>query len=119
MRERVRIDQSGKVHPDTVARVEVIDSTEVNPDARRAISEITEGRHGLRIKLHAKLHAIRLLGLELGMFKEKPSADVDYSLSALVEAVQREAAPLPINDPNAGRVLRIVPNPTRDEEPSG
>jgi hypothetical protein len=53
------------------------------------------------------------------MFKEKPSADVDYSLSALAEAVQREAAPLPINDPNAGRVLRIVPNPTRDEEPNG
>jgi phage terminase small subunit len=109
MRERTHVDRSGNAHTDTIARVEVIDSAAINPDARRAISEITEGGNGLKIKLHNKLDAIRLLGLELGMFKEKPTVDADFSLRAIVEAVQRNAAPLPINDPNGGRVLRVVP----------
>jgi hypothetical protein len=57
------------------------------PSACCAISAIIEGRHGLRIKLHDKLAALRLLGLELGMFKEKAEIDADSSLRAIVEAV--------------------------------
>ena len=35
--------------------------------------------YGLRrwLRIHNKLDAIRLLGLELGMFKEKPTVDAD------------------------------------------
>ena len=66
------VDRSGNAHTESIAGVEIIDSVDVDPDACRAISEITQSRHGLKIKLHDKLAAIRLLCLALGMFKEKP-----------------------------------------------
>lgn len=112
-RERTHVDRSGNAHTVEIAGVDIIESTEVNPHARRAISAITEGRHGLKIRLHNKLAAIRLLGLELGMFNERPQeVRGDASLRAIIEAAQREAAPLPINDPNAGRGLKAVSDAT-------
>jgi phage terminase small subunit len=86
--------------------VTVTSSSRLDEAAARAISEISETRQGLKLKLHNKLLALKLLGLELGMFKERTDVDFASPLHAIVEAVQREASPLPINDPNAGRVVR-------------
>ena len=81
-------------------------SAEIDDDAAGAISEIGETQSGLKLKLHSKEAALKLLGQELGMFKEQVEHDFTSPLRLLVEAVQREAAPLPVNDPNAGRTLR-------------
>ena len=62
----------------------------------------------MKLKLHDKQTTLKLFGQELGMFKEKVELEVVSPLRIIVEAVQREAAPPPINDPNAGRVLRAV-----------
>lgn len=62
----------------------------------------------MKVKLHDKLGALRLLGLKLGMFKKRHEVDVASKIRSIVDAVQREAAPLPINHPNAGRALRVV-----------
>lgn len=80
----------------------VISSSRLDETAARAISEISETQYGLRLRLHDKLLALKLLGLELGMFKERTDVDFASPVHAIVEAVQREASPLPINDPNAG-----------------
>jgi hypothetical protein len=85
--ERAYVDRHGNPQIDRIARIDIIASADVDPSACCAISAIIEGRHGLRIKLHDKLAALRLLGLELGMFKEKAEIDADSSLRAIVEAV--------------------------------
>lgn len=81
-------------------------SAEIGDDAAGVIAEIGETQTGLKVKLHDKLAAVKMLGQELGMFKERAEVDFNGSLRLIVDAVQREAAALPVNDPNAGRQLR-------------
>ena len=82
------------------AGVGVKSSDEIDADTRHAIAEISEGRDGIRIKLHDKLGALVKLGMQLGMFRERQPGDaVDNPLRLIVEAVQRQGAPLPIHNP--------------------
>jgi phage terminase small subunit len=111
MRKRTWIDKAGNAHVDAIARVDVLDSTEIDPDAARVVSEIGETRAGVKLKLYDKLLALKLLGLELGMFSGRIELDSDSPLRAIIEAVQRDGAALPINDPNARSALRAVPEP--------
>ena len=83
------------------AGVGVKPSDEIDADTRHAIAEISEGRNGFKIKFHDKLGALVKLGMQLGMFRERKSGDAeDNPLRLLVEAIQREGAPLPIRSPN-------------------
>ncbi len=83
------------------AGVGVKSSDEIDADTRHAIAEISEGRNGVRIKLHDKLGALVKLGMQLGMFRERQPGDAeDNPLRLIVEAVQRQGAPLPIQKPN-------------------
>ena len=49
-------------------RVVVTDTAKLTQDQRRAIAEISETQHGMRIKLHDKKGALELLGRHLGLF---------------------------------------------------
>ena len=90
-------------------------SHEISEDAARAISEISETAQGLKIKLHDKVCALVQLGKHLGMFRDKDTAgSAENLLRVLVEAVQRQGAPLPINNPNAGRLITTTSTTTPD-----
>jgi phage terminase small subunit len=72
--------------------VQLIDSTELTPLQRKAISEVsetvTQGGGTLRFKLHDKQKALELLGKHLGMFKEGPAVEVN---NYVVEVPPRES----------------------------
>lgn len=51
--------------------VELIPSEELDDDTAAAIAEISEGQHGIKIKMHDKKGALVDLGKHLGMFKDK------------------------------------------------
>lgn len=114
--EKAVIDpQTGAVVGKT-SGVSLKPSSEIKDDAAGVISEISETQTGLKVKLHDKPTAIKMLGQELGMFREKVEHDFASPLAVLVEAIQREASPLPVQDPNAGRVHRR--EDTADHQPS-
>lgn len=49
----------------------LISSEEIDDDTAAAISEISEGREGLKVKLHDKKGALVDIGRHLGMFKDR------------------------------------------------
>lgn len=49
----------------------VIDSSEIDDDTAAAIAEVSEGRDGIKIKMHDKKGALVDIGRHLGMFKDK------------------------------------------------
>lgn len=49
----------------------LVSADEVDDDTAAAISEISEGREGLKVKLHDKKGALVDIGRHLGMFKER------------------------------------------------
>lgn len=61
--------------------VQLVDSKELTPAERKAISEVsetvTQGGGTLRFKLHDKQKALELLGKHLGMFKEGPTVEIN------------------------------------------
>jgi phage terminase small subunit len=76
--------------------VQLIDSTELTPLQRKAISEVsetvTQGGGTLRFKLHDKQKALELLGKHLGMFKEGPAVEVNnYVVEVPAREVDAEA----------------------------
>lgn len=50
--------------------IAVIDSAEIDDDTAAAIAEISEGRDGLKVKLHDKRAALVDIGRHIGMFKQ-------------------------------------------------
>jgi phage terminase small subunit len=62
--------------------VQLIPSEQVDDDTAAAIAEISEGQHGIKIKLHDKKGALVDLGKHLGMFKDKddspPSVTINF-----------------------------------------
>lgn len=61
--------------------VELIPSDEVDDETAGAIAEISEGQHGIKIKLHDKKGALVDLGKHLGMFKEKDDAPPSVTIN--------------------------------------
>lgn len=51
--------------------VELVPSEDLDDDTAAAIAEISEGQHGIKIKMHDKKGALVDLGKHLGMFKDK------------------------------------------------
>lgn len=51
--------------------IALIDSSEIDDDTAAAIAEVSEGREGLKIKMHDKKGALVDIGRHLGMFKDK------------------------------------------------
>lgn len=49
----------------------MIDSSEIDDNTAASISEVSEGRDGLKVKLHDKKGALVDIGRHLGMFKDR------------------------------------------------
>jgi phage terminase small subunit len=65
-------------------KVQVADTAQLSADTRAAISEISQGRDGIKVKLHDKRAALENLGKHLGLFKENIDLNVNVSLADLV-----------------------------------
>ena len=61
----------------------LIDSTEIDDDTAGAIAEVSQGKEGLKVKLHDKKGALVDIGRHLGMFVPAGHADLDAELKRL------------------------------------
>lgn len=66
---RVSEGEEGDVMP--YHGLALIDSSEIDDDTAAAISEVSEGRDGLKVKFHDKKGALVDIGKHLGMFKDR------------------------------------------------
>lgn len=68
---RADVDDDGKEVERPYHGIALIDSNEIDDDTAAAIAEVSEGREGLRVKLHDKKSALVDIGRHLGMFNDK------------------------------------------------
>lgn len=68
----------------------LIDSTEIDDDTAGAIAEVSQGKEGLKVKLHDKKGALVDIGRHLGMFGQGGPSELDEELKRL-EIEKRKA----------------------------
>lgn len=69
------------------------DSAELPPAVRRAVSEVSEGPSGIKIKLHHKTPSLQMLGKHLGLLTDRLDITSNgKSLNLLIQPVRPEAA---------------------------
>lgn len=68
----------------------LIDSIEIDDDTAGAISEVSQGKEGLKVKLHDKKGALVDIGRHLGMFGHGGPSELDEELKRL-EIEKRKA----------------------------
>lgn len=68
---RADVDDEGKEVERPYHGIALIDSSEIDDDTAAAIAEVSEGRDGLKVKLHDKKGALVDIGRHLGMFNDK------------------------------------------------
>ncbi|QKZ05839.1 terminase small subunit [Pseudomonas eucalypticola] len=61
----------------------LIDSTEIDDNTAGAIAEVSQGKDGLKVKLHDKKGALVDIGRHLGMFSAPGHADLDVELKRI------------------------------------
>lgn len=61
----------------------LIDSTEIDEDTAGAIAEVSQGRDGLKVKLHDKKGALVDIGRHLGMFAPPANPELDAEIKRL------------------------------------
>ncbi len=77
-------------------KVIVADTASLSPDIQAAISEISQTRDGLKVKMHDKRAALENLGKHLGLFKENIDLNVNVSLADLVNGSYKIEAGEPV-----------------------
>lgn len=86
----------------------LIDSTEIDDDTAAAIAEVSQGRDGLKVKLHDKKGALVDIGRHLGMFVPAGHADLDAELKRIeIEKRRVELAALKAGHEPAPPVTKI------------
>lgn len=78
----------------------LIDSTEVDDSTAAAIAEVSQGRDGLKVKLHDKKGALVDIGRHLGMFTAPRHAELDAELKRL--EVEKRRAELKLIEKGGG-----------------
>ncbi|NWA32702.1 terminase small subunit [Pseudomonas sp. C6002] len=78
----------------------LIDSTEVDDSTAAAIAEVSQGRDGLKVKLHDKKGALVDIGRHLGMFTAPGHAELDAELKRL--EVEKRRAELKLIEKGGG-----------------
>lgn len=68
----------------------LIDSAEIDDDTAGAIAEVSQGKEGLKVKLHDKKSALVDIGRHLGMFGHGGPSELDAELKRL-EIEKRKA----------------------------
>lgn len=61
----------------------LIDSTEIDDDTAAAIAEVSQGKDGLKVKLHDKKGALVDIGRHLGMFVPTAHTELDAELKRI------------------------------------
>jgi phage terminase small subunit len=77
----------------------LIDSTEIDDNTAGAIAEVSQGRDGLKVKLHDKKGALVDIGRHLGMFAAPGHPELDAELKRL-EIQKRRAEIKRLEDPD-------------------
>lgn len=83
----------------------LVDSSEVDDDTAAAIAEVSQGREGLKVKLHDKKGALVEMGRHLGLFIPKGHADLDIELKRIEienKRLANEKLRRELEDPNKG-----------------
>src|SRR5690606_1592059 len=79
--------------------VTVRDKSELTPEQRRVVAEVsqtvTEGGGTIRVKLHCKLNALERLGKHLGMFKDQVQHDISDELAEFLKTLDGRSRALP------------------------
>lgn len=78
----------------------LIDSAEVDDSTAAAIAEVSQGRDGLKVKLHDKKGALVDIGRHLGMFSAPGHAELDAELKRL--EVEKRRAELKLIEKGGG-----------------
>lgn len=78
----------------------LIDSTDVDDATAAAIAEVSQGRDGLKVKLHDKKGALVDIGRHLGMFAAPGHAELDAELKRL--EVEKRRAELKLIEKGGG-----------------
>lgn len=68
---RTETDKDGEDVEVPYHGIALIDSSEIDDNTAAAIAEVSEGREGLKIKMHDKKGALVDIGRHLGMFKDR------------------------------------------------
>lgn len=68
---RKAINAEGEEVEETYHGIALIDSSEIDDETAAAIAEVSEGRDGLKVKLHDKKSALVDIGRHLGMFTDR------------------------------------------------
>lgn len=77
-----QIEDAVMVRTELAPYVDAIESDQLSPRARAAVSEVALTKDGLKIKMHDKVNAIVQLGRTLGMFTD--NVKVSVSLESLI-----------------------------------
>jgi phage terminase small subunit len=77
----------------------LIDSTEIDDNTAGAIAEVSQGRAGIKVKLHDKKGALVDIGRHLGMFAAPGHPELDAELKRL-EIQKRRAEIKRLEDPD-------------------
>ncbi|MBV1814513.1 terminase small subunit [Pseudomonas viridiflava] len=84
----------------------LIDSTEIDEATAGAIAEVSQGKEGLKVKLHDKKGALVDIGRHLGMFSTPQHAELDAELKR-IEIENRKLL---------NQKLRLELNPPKEQE---
>lgn len=68
---RTTEDKDGEAVTEPYHGLSLVSADDIDDDTAAAISEVSEGRDGLKVKLHDKKGALVDIGRHLGMFKDK------------------------------------------------
>lgn len=72
--------------------VRLTETDKLTDEQKRAVAGIKEGKYGIELKLHDKIHALQLIGQHLGMFGGKSSDPEPPVDDGFMEALREEAA---------------------------
>lgn len=77
------IDSEG--NPVTYRTVELELTENLSEDQKAALAVMKKGKDGYEVKPYDKVRALELLGKHMGMFKDKPDADIDMNLNVKID----------------------------------
>lgn len=70
-----RITEAVMVRTELAPYVDAVESKDLSPDVSAAVSEVSLGKDGLKIKMHSKTQALEQLGRHLGLFAKDKERD--------------------------------------------
>jgi phage terminase small subunit len=79
--EELESEEEGQPVRVMVSRVMVVDSATLPPEARLAVSEVSQSASGLRVKMHDKHGPLVSIGKHLGMFVDQVQVRARYAIS--------------------------------------